>query len=236
MTRKDQGFTLIELMIVVAIIAIIAAIAVPNLLSSRVAANESNAISTLRNVVSAQAQFQTLGAIDADQDGSGEYAFFAELSGAAAGALDQRPGNVAPAGQTIDPPILGATFQNVDGNGNVNKSGYFFRIFLPIGDGTGVGEDANGGSNGAGLDDDNSEVFWCAYAWPVDAGTTGNRAFFVNQRGEILQTRMDNAAGPYAAAGPAWNDAFDPAAADMGGDLALGIAGGGSGHTWAPVQ
>ncbi|MFP4499793.1 MAG: type IV pilin protein [Candidatus Hydrogenedentota bacterium] len=52
--RKSQGFTLIELMIVVAIIAIIAAIAIPNLLRSRIQSNESAAVGNLRTVVGAQ--------------------------------------------------------------------------------------------------------------------------------------------------------------------------------------
>jgi len=75
--RKNKGFTLIELMIVIAIIAIIAAIAIPNLIQARKSGNEASAIGGLKTIGTSQAIFREG---DKEQDGNLDYGMLSELN------------------------------------------------------------------------------------------------------------------------------------------------------------
>ena len=76
--RKIRGFTLIELMIVIAIIAIIAAIAIPNLIEARKHGNEAAAIGALKTIGTSQSLFREG---DKDGDNTLDYGSLTELAG-----------------------------------------------------------------------------------------------------------------------------------------------------------
>jgi hypothetical protein len=126
-----------------------------SLRTSRADANETAAIATLRNCMSAQAQFQAIGVADQDGDGVGEFGSFLELSGAT---------EVGGRGPELNPPVLSGAFRRTSERGIVTRSGYCFVIYLPDVAGDGLTLD---GEDAGKVDPDEAERIWCAYAWPL---------------------------------------------------------------------
>jgi prepilin-type N-terminal cleavage/methylation domain-containing protein len=133
MKRNKKGFTLIELMIVVAIIAIIAAIAIPNLLRSRMSANEAGAAGAMRTISSSEAAFQTACIVTDPATGIGQYGDLAELADDTAGEpfIDNVLGAGAKHGYTFvatpvdDPAAPTYTAVANPANANSGRKNYF---------------------------------------------------------------------------------------------------------------
>jgi hypothetical protein len=162
---------------VAASVVVIASIAVPNLLSANLNRNEAFAIAALKNISSAQSQFQASGIADPEGNGQGRYGFFAEMAGKR--SVRTSEGKDA----LCDPAVLSKSFGNTE-RGLVHRGGYVFLMLLPAKGGGWVAEHEVG--NGREVDPVWSETLWLCYAWPESYGWSGKRAFMINQAGDIL--------------------------------------------------